>query len=435
MATAAQIIAKAKTYLGMNGTTFRTAYYGSDNAEPWCVTFVWYVFKQLGASNLFCGGALTAYVGYVCNYYQNAGRFFTSNPQVGDLVLFNWQDGGDIYDHIGIVTSVEASVIHTIEGNTDNGVVALKTRSRNNTIIGYCRPAYSASSDGSLSYGDSGTAVKTMQQMLMMTGFSCGDSGADGNFGDNTLAALKSFQSKNGLSADGVYGSSTKAKLTAVYNALGVFTATAKNSVAVRTGPSVDNANLAAYPNVAKNESVLVAKTVTTSATVNKWYYALVGGRYMGYTSAKNYNTDLALGSSGTAVKTMQQMLLMTGHSCGSSGADGNFGSDTQTALKSFQSKNGLTANGIYNAATKTKLTAAYNALGVFTATAKNSVAVRTGPSVDNPNLAAYSKVAKGEKIRVAKTVTTSAEVSKWYFALVGERYMGYTSAKNYTKS
>ena len=71
-----------------------------------------------------------------------------------------------------------------------------------------------------LSKGDSGDAVKTMQTMLIACGYSCGSTGADGDFGENTLAGLIAFQSAHGLAADGVYGDETKAALEKAYAAI-----------------------------------------------------------------------------------------------------------------------------------------------------------------------------------------------------------------------
>lgn len=61
--------------------------------------------------------------------------------------------------------------------------------------------------------GDSGTYVTLMQEMLIQRGYSCGSYGADGKFGNATLAALKAFQKDNGLTADGVCGKNTWAAL------------------------------------------------------------------------------------------------------------------------------------------------------------------------------------------------------------------------------
>lgn len=64
-----------------------------------------------------------------------------------------------------------------------------------------------------LGCGDSGTEVKTLQTNLITLGYSCGVSGADGDFGVNTEAAVKAFQKANGLTADGLAGEKTQAKI------------------------------------------------------------------------------------------------------------------------------------------------------------------------------------------------------------------------------
>lgn len=68
-----------------------------------------------------------------------------------------------------------------------------------------------------LKKGSTGDAVKTMQTMLIACRYSCGSSGADGDFGKNTEAAVKAFQKDKGLTVDGVYGEQTKAALEKAY--------------------------------------------------------------------------------------------------------------------------------------------------------------------------------------------------------------------------
>ena len=61
--------------------------------------------------------------------------------------------------------------------------------------------------------GDKGAEVRLMQQDLMKAGEKLPRYGADGDFGNETLAAVKSFQKKHGLKVDGICGQKTWAEL------------------------------------------------------------------------------------------------------------------------------------------------------------------------------------------------------------------------------
>lgn len=67
-----------------------------------------------------------------------------------------------------------------------------------------------------LKKGSKGTSVKAMQLILMGFGFSCGKSGADGDFGDHTFSALTSFQKAKGLNPDGICGEACWKRLLGV---------------------------------------------------------------------------------------------------------------------------------------------------------------------------------------------------------------------------
>ena len=60
----------------------------------------------------------------------------------------------------------------------------------------------------------------------------------------------------------------------------------------------------------------------------------------------------LKKGSEGAQVKTVQRLLMAMGYSCGSCGADGEFGSGTLAAVKSFQKAKGLSVDGIVGSKT-----------------------------------------------------------------------------------
>lgn len=58
-------------------------------------------------------------------------------------------------------------------------------------------------------------------------------------------------------------------------------------------------------------------------------------------------STELKLGDTGSEVKTLQESLIKLGYSCGSYGADGEFGSGTKSAVKKYQKDHNLTVNGV----------------------------------------------------------------------------------------
>lgn len=64
--------------------------------------------------------------------------------------------------------------------------------------------------------GMSGADVKTLQAALIAYCYSCGAAGADGDFGAGTEAALKKFQTRYSLGADGIAGKGTWGKLLGV---------------------------------------------------------------------------------------------------------------------------------------------------------------------------------------------------------------------------
>lgn len=64
-----------------------------------------------------------------------------------------------------------------------------------------------------LKSGSKGGKVKALQAMLKGNGYGLGIWGVDGDFGAATVQAVKKYQKKNGLTADGIVGKATWAKL------------------------------------------------------------------------------------------------------------------------------------------------------------------------------------------------------------------------------
>jgi len=102
-------------------------------------------------------------------------------------------------------------------------------------------------------------------------------------------------------------------------------------------------------------EAANTQKGVTTSkASATKWTHwgELKGVEYM-RTGGK---PTLRKGSKGEYVQAAQTMLMQKGYDLGKWGADGDFGSQTEKAVKQFQQDHGLKADGVIGADTWTAL-------------------------------------------------------------------------------
>ena len=211
-----------------NCTKYWRDVYSAYQGQAWCACFVsWVLMKAFDQET---AEKMLKHWPYV--YCPTLGSLFTkyANPQVGDIVIF-YRSG--TFAHTGIVTEVNGDLFKTIEGNTsgasgivDNGGGVCAKSYYNSSLPGtkFCRPDWSIAVDwmnghpaegggtgrNYLQIGDTGDSVKTMQENLITLGYDCGESGADGDFGNDTLTALKKAQSDFGLEADGFYGPDTK---------------------------------------------------------------------------------------------------------------------------------------------------------------------------------------------------------------------------------
>ncbi len=146
---AASQIGVTESPASSNRVKYNTAYYGQEvrgSAYPWCVTFVWWVFRQVGFS-LYKTASCTALV----ERYREAspGQIIQQGYRPGDLVFFDFSGHRAKTEHVGIVESVAADgTITTIEGNTgsgsnaNGGAVMRRTRKSGLVTCGI-RPGYS----------------------------------------------------------------------------------------------------------------------------------------------------------------------------------------------------------------------------------------------------------------------------------------------------
>lgn len=162
MTTGAQIIAKAESYLGQTGKRFWKDY-GCPEGWAWCVIFVWDIFRLCNASNLFCDGQKVAGCGIEKNWLdKNCTKVSLSQAQQGDIVMFSWR-AGEI-SHTGFaINPLSSTVLETIEGNTNGGVVAIRQRSAKN-ILGIYRPKYSTAKPSSSGSTSNGSKIETINK-------------------------------------------------------------------------------------------------------------------------------------------------------------------------------------------------------------------------------------------------------------------------------
>lgn len=277
---------------------------GNMQGQPWCQALMVYVFAVLGGDDApkLCLGGVTYSTIEQITLAKKAGQWVSKNGQlsVGDLAMFKHSS---TTGHVEMVYKFNDDYIWTIGGNTsddsynrDGNCVGKHKMSRSkSTLQGYVRPLYSGRVK--VSRGMTGKYVKEAQELLVKKGFDVGKSGIDSDFGNDTVKAVKAAQKKLGLNQSGTMNKET-------YNTL------------LKYDP--------------KSPSSSTTTTNKPSET---------------FTVIKKSDT-------GTTVKALQQLLLTKGFSVGSCGADGEFGSDTEKAIKEVQKKAGLTQSGKYDKST-----------------------------------------------------------------------------------
>ncbi len=210
-------------------------YNGNKNGYAWCDVFVdWCFFKAYGAvegQRIQCqAGDLGAGCVYSAQYYRQQGRY-DREPRLGDQVFF-YASGA--VNHTGIVVGVSNSSITVVEGNSSDRVQKLIYSRNDSRLAGYGHPKYdeASSEDSNLSpstpavemvsvqlpvlkKGDTGSAGKNAQALLIYHGYACGGriiaghEEPDGEFGPATENAVRAFQRLAGLEADAMIRAET----------------------------------------------------------------------------------------------------------------------------------------------------------------------------------------------------------------------------------
>lgn len=142
------------------------------------------------------------------------------------------------------------------------------------------------------------------------------------------------------------------------------------NSVNLRTGPSTATARLT-YLNR--------GGTVTVTGRSGSWYAVTyrgksgyVYGQYLTIDTAGSSTASLRRGSRGTAVKALQEDLILLGYLNGK--ADGIFGARTEAAVRQYQRRNRLGVDGIAGKQTLSAVNAEVKRIETVLRTARSAL-------------------------------------------------------------
>jgi len=128
----------------------------------------WLFYKACGSKDAamlvkptnICGAAVT----WVKKEFVSRGRFDTTNPQVGDQVIFkeyNKTLAQWVPAHTGLVIAVADGKITTIEGNSGKSVKQKSYKLTDSYVDGFCHPYYETEPEPSgLKPGDIGRVVQ-----------------------------------------------------------------------------------------------------------------------------------------------------------------------------------------------------------------------------------------------------------------------------------
>ena len=185
--------------------------------------FSW-AFRQLGGS--IYHGSDTMYRKYCVNKGElSKGKRTDRGTLKPGTAVFVWN--GSSYSHVGLYAGngIVIEAMSTLKGVTTTKVTAGKwTHWGEVTGVDYAGDNAELRMqnaelivDGNnwptLRKGSKGNAVKECQTLLEKAGYSVGPCGIDGEFGKDTLAAVKAFQKDHGLKVDGIVGPLTKKEL------------------------------------------------------------------------------------------------------------------------------------------------------------------------------------------------------------------------------
>ncbi len=204
--------------------------------------------------------------------------------------------------------------------------------------------------------GDSGPDVEGIQQRLYELGYLDNKANIQGVFGDKTEEAVKSFQKKNDLTADGKVGDHTLEMLYGEEVVSNAYRLGDKNQVIEDCQVALKRLGYLTF----KPDGEMGKATVTAIKAFQQANGLTRDGALGPVTRDMILSGDaqemvMQIGDYGTNVKNVQARLAKLNY-LSSANATGYFGEITADAVKAFQKRSGLTQDGKIGAVTLTML-------------------------------------------------------------------------------
>lgn len=253
-------------------------------------------------------GSFSALCSASARFYKNNGAWYTT-PEVGDQVFF--YSGGDI-NHTGLVETVSGGYFTTIEGNSSDMVARRNYYIGNSYVAGFGRPNWS----------------------VVLASNSNNNSSSNNNQSSNSNSNNNNSSSNSNntnVSTSGFYpllirGCSKKIAIRAMQQLL------IKRGFNCGGWGTDGDFGWGTYQSL-RDFQRKNGLGIDGECGAFSWC-CLISDKKDG-----SVPETLKKGMSSRTVKSAQQLLILNGYDCGSWADDGDFGSDTENAVKNFKKK------------------------------------------------------------------------------------------------
>lgn len=286
------------------------------------------------------------------------GVVFTGEVQEGDngaiiatiqskLMELGYMDSDEPTEHFGPLTQSALTSFQRHNGLGEDGICGQATY---DMLMNPEAKVYV------MQLGDTGPDVEGVQQRLYELGYLDNKANIQGTFGEKTEAAAKEFQRKNDLTADGKVGSKTLEMLYGEDVVGNAFTLGDENQVIEDCQVALKRLGYITF----KPDGVMGKATVSAIKNFQQANGLTRDGALGPVTrdmilSGEAQEMVMQLGDYGTDVKNMQTRLAKLNY-LSSANATGYFGEITEDAVKAFQKRAGLTADGKVGGVTLTMM-------------------------------------------------------------------------------